>query len=50
MRYDNYKSSGIEWLGDVPNHWSVQRIKNTIIKIGSGVTPKGGSEVYVFPY
>lgn len=47
MRYDNYKSSGIEWLGDVPNHWSVQRIKNTIIKIGSGVTPKGGSEVYV---
>lgn len=47
MRYDNYKSSGIEWLGDVPIHWSVQRIKNTIIKIGSGVTPKGGSEVYV---
>jgi type I restriction enzyme S subunit len=25
--YTNYKSSGIAWLGDIPEHWSVKRIK-----------------------
>lgn len=47
MTYDTYKLSGIDWLGSVPKHWSVKRIKDIIIIIGSGVTPKGGSEVYV---
>lgn len=45
--YETYKESGIDWLGAVPEHWEVKRIKDTIQKIGSGVTPKGGSEVYV---
>lgn len=45
--HPNYKPSGIEWLGEIPAHWSVVRIKDLITKIGSGVTPKGGSEVYV---
>ena len=45
-RYDAYKDSGVEWLGEVPEHWGVKRIKDTVIKIGNGVTPKGGSEVY----
>ena len=25
-RYPKYKASGVEWLGDVPNHWNVRRI------------------------
>jgi type I restriction enzyme S subunit len=25
--YTNYKSSGVEWLGDVPEHWEVKRLK-----------------------
>ena len=25
--YTNYKPSGIEWLGDVPIHWEVRRVK-----------------------
>ncbi len=25
--YSNYKPSGVEWLGDVPAHWKVQRLK-----------------------
>ena len=25
--YPNYKPSGVEWLGDVPAHWDVRRIK-----------------------
>jgi type I restriction enzyme S subunit len=40
------KDSGVEWLGDVPKNWTVLRVKDTVIKIGNGVTPKGGSEVY----
>jgi type I restriction enzyme S subunit len=24
-RYDRYKDSGIEWLGDVPEHWEVEK-------------------------
>lgn len=40
------KDSGIEWLGKIPKHWEVKRLKNFTTKIGSGVTPKGGSEVY----
>lgn len=47
MKYDKYKPSGIEWLGSIPESWSVKRVKDIIVRIGSGVTPKGGSEVYV---
>ena len=25
--YPRYKSSGVEWLGDVPEHWEVKRLK-----------------------
>lgn len=38
--------SGIEWLGQIPMHWNLKRIKHLNKKIGSGVTPKGGAEVY----
>ncbi len=26
--YPDYKDSGVEWLGDIPEHWVVNRIKN----------------------
>jgi type I restriction enzyme S subunit len=25
--YDHYKPSGIDWIGDVPEHWKVMRLK-----------------------
>ena len=40
------KDSGIEWLGEIPAHWEVKKLKYLVDKIGSGVTPKGGAEVY----
>ncbi|NHB70218.1 restriction endonuclease subunit S [Perlabentimonas gracilis] len=40
------KDSGIEWLGEVPEHWEVKRIKQLVSKVGSGVTPSGGASVY----
>ena len=27
-RYPKYKASGVEWLGDVPEHWGVKRLKH----------------------
>ena len=27
--YPAYKPSGVEWLGDVPEHWEMQRLRNT---------------------
>ena len=27
-RYAQYKASGVEWLGDVPEHWEVKRLKS----------------------
>lgn len=40
------KDLGIEWLGEIPKHWEVKKLKYIIEKIGSGVTPKGGASVY----
>ena len=28
--YEAYKDSGVEWLGEVPKHWKVKRLKDTI--------------------
>ncbi|OCA62995.1 restriction endonuclease [Aeromonas piscicola] len=39
------KDSGIEWLGQVPKHWVVSRIKN-YAKIESGHTPSRQVEAY----
>ena len=41
------KPSGIEWLGDVPAHWDVKKVKHISSRISSGKTPSGGSEIYV---
>ena len=40
------KDSGIEWLGEIPEHWEVKRLKFLVNKVGSGVTPRGGASVY----
>lgn len=39
--------SGVEWLGEIPQHWHTVRIKFLVSKIGSGKTPSGGAESYV---
>lgn len=40
------KESEIDWIGEIPSNWKVGKIKYCTTKIGSGKTPKGGSEVY----
>jgi type I restriction enzyme S subunit len=29
-KYPKYKDSGVEWLGEVPEHWSVKRLKHCV--------------------
>lgn len=40
------RDSKIEWIGEIPEHWDVQKLKFNVSKIGSGVTPSGGAESY----
>lgn len=40
------KDSGVEWLGEIPEGWSIVPIRYLSNKVGSGVTPKGGAQVY----
>ena len=38
-KYDNYKDSGIEWLGEIPEHWESIKLKYIIsIQSGKGIT------------
>ena len=38
--YASYKPSGVEWLGDVPGHWEISRIKYLICSIEQGWSPQ----------
>lgn len=38
-RYDTYKDSGVQWIGEIPSHWDVSRLKfYGNIKSGDGIT------------
>lgn len=37
-RYPKYKASGAEWLGDVPVHWDVKRLKH-VASLAMGQSP-----------
>lgn len=39
-RYPKYKDSGVEWLGDVPEHWEVKRLKHICDVFPSNVDKK----------
>ena len=39
------KNSAVEWIGEIPAHWVVKRLKD-IADLGSGTTPKSSNEKY----
>ncbi|HCG3011775.1 TPA: restriction endonuclease subunit S [Corynebacterium striatum] len=41
------KPSAVEWIGDIPEHWHIDRISNVTTRVGSGKTPLGGADTYV---
>lgn len=40
------KDSGIEWLGEIPKHWEVKRLKNVANYIQTGITPPSENSDY----
>ncbi|MCF6466613.1 restriction endonuclease subunit S [Clostridium sp. Cult2] len=38
-RYERYKDSGVEWIGEIPEHWEVKKLKH-ISNITMGQSPK----------
>jgi len=40
------KYSGVEWLGEVPAHWGISKLSQAFSQIGSGTTPKSGTDIY----
>lgn len=47
--YPAYKPSGMEWLGDVPEHWEVRRLKYTA-SINDEALPETTDPDYEFTY
>ena len=46
-QYPEYKDSGVEWLGEVPGHWGVDRLKASIVTSKNGIwgeEPKGDED------
>ena len=40
------KPSGAEWLGDIPAHWEVRRVKHAFRRIVGGSTPSSSEAAY----
>jgi type I restriction enzyme S subunit len=39
--YEKYKDSGVEWIGQIPEHWEVVKMKNLVdIRDGTHDTPE----------
>ncbi len=45
LRYEVYKDSGVEWLGEIPVHWNIKRLKY-IGELKNGSTPSSGVAKY----
>ena len=45
--YPGYKPSGVEWLGEVPAHWDVERLKRCMANIIEQTNVRNENELYV---
>ena len=50
--YPAYKDSGVEWLGDVPEHWEMRRVKQSAQVLRGKFThrPRNDPSLYDGPY
>lgn len=44
QKYNSHKQTNIEWLGDIPNHWTVGKLKNYCEIFASSVDKKNHEE------
>lgn len=42
-RYEAYKDSGVEWIGEIPANWELRRVESCITSIESGVSVNAAS-------
>ena len=49
QQYEEYKDSDIEWLGKIPEHWKVKRLRNIVDTVKTGSTPPSEEEQYFKP-
>ena len=42
-RYPKYKESGVEWIGKIPAHWKIEKIKHIATLISEKSTPETGT-------
>lgn len=45
-RYNKYKASGIDWIGEIPEHWNTMKIKFYCHSISSGATPSTNNSAF----
>ena len=52
LPYPAYKPSGVEWLGDVPEHWELRRVKQSAQVLRGKFThrPRNDPSLYDGPY
>lgn len=43
-RYEKYTDSGVEWIGEIPEHWEVCKLKHVLRELVSGGTPTSTDE------
>jgi len=44
-RYESYNDSGVEWLGEVPSHWEVSRVRHLFKMQKQGISGTHGYDV-----
>jgi type I restriction enzyme S subunit len=50
-RYEAYKDSGVEWLGEAPAHWKIKRVKELgNLVLGKMLDNNSGSDKFLKPY
>ena len=47
--YENTKDSGIEWLGDLPSHWQVQKFRHLFDEMPRRSIPRWSARCFPFP-
>lgn len=45
QQYDSYKSSGIDWIGEIPSHWDLKRLR-LVCEFRNGYTPSKDNKLF----
>ncbi len=45
--YPAYKDSGVPWLGEVPEHWAIERLKSSMSNVIQQTAERQASDLYI---